>query len=208
MSGETAVRHGSQWLRRVATVLGRPILRLLFRLKIEGNFDAFGAERLLVIANHESFLDGPLLGAFLPIDPVYVVHSQVVAHPVFRLLLRMVDHVAVDPANPMAIKSVVKLVESGRPVVIFPEGRITVTGSLMKVYDGPAFVASKTGRDPRAGAPRRAGALVLQPAVGTLSAAALSPRDAHHSSGHEHPRARGRRARTSASARAARRCAG
>ena len=87
MSGESAVIHGSRPLRRLVTVLGRPLLRLLFRLKIEGNFDAFGAERLLVIANHESFLDGPMLGAFLPIDPVYVVHSQVVAHPVFRFLL-------------------------------------------------------------------------------------------------------------------------
>jgi acyl-[acyl-carrier-protein]-phospholipid O-acyltransferase/long-chain-fatty-acid--[acyl-carrier-protein] ligase len=102
---------------------------------------------LLVIANHESFLDGILLGLFLPIqNPVFVVHTVVIKRPLWRWAIGlMVDYLAVDPGNPMAMKRVIRLVESGRPVVIFPEGRITVTGSLMKVYDGPAFVAARTG---------------------------------------------------------------
>jgi acyl-[acyl-carrier-protein]-phospholipid O-acyltransferase/long-chain-fatty-acid--[acyl-carrier-protein] ligase len=100
---------------------------------------------LLIIANHESFLDGLLLGLYLPVDPVFVVHTGVTRRLFFRLVLRLGDYLAVDPTSPMAMKKVIGLLEAGRPVVIFPEGRITVTGSLMKVYDGPAFVAAKTG---------------------------------------------------------------
>lgn len=124
----------------------RGFTRLLFRVRLRGHLDKPQSERLLVIANHESFLDGLLLGLFLPIeDPVFVVHTGVVKNPFFRLVLMLSDHLPVDPASPMAMKKVIRLLEAGRPVVIFPEGRITLTGSLMKVYDGPAFVAAKTG---------------------------------------------------------------
>ena len=133
--------------KRVLKRLLGLVLRLLFRLKVEGCTDGLTRPRLLIIANHESFLDGLLLGVALPVDPVFVVHTGVTRSPFFRLVLSLTEYHAVDPTNPMAMKTIVKLVESGRPVVIFPEGRITTTGSLMKVYDGPAFVAAKTGAD-------------------------------------------------------------
>ena len=132
-------------MRKVLRPLLRGLARLLFRVDIKFRQSDFSHERLLIVANHESFLDGLLLGLFLPIDPVFVVHTSIANSFWFRILLSQVDYLAVDPTSPMAMKKVIRLIESGRPVVIFPEGRITLTGSLMKVYDGPAFVAAKTG---------------------------------------------------------------
>ncbi|MBI4693612.1 MAG: bifunctional acyl-ACP--phospholipid O-acyltransferase/long-chain-fatty-acid--ACP ligase [Gammaproteobacteria bacterium] len=121
------------------------ILRPLFRIEIHGDAREFDNPRTLVVANHESFLDGLLLGVFLPVEATFVVHTQIAENPFFAMLLRFVPHVAVDATSALAMKAIVKQLESGTPVVIFPEGRITVTGSLMKVYDGAAFAAARTG---------------------------------------------------------------
>lgn len=126
-------------------VLLRLICRVLFQVEVRGNSNFMNPGKMLVIANHESFLDGLLLGLFLPFRATFVVHTTVLHNRLFRLLLSQVPHLAVDPTSPMAMKKVIKLLETGEPVVIFPEGRITMTGSLMKVYDGPGFVAAKTG---------------------------------------------------------------
>lgn len=123
----------------------RGLLRLLFRVSIHGDEGNFDNERMLIVANHESFLDGLLLGVFLPVAATFVVHAQITKSAWVRWLLRFVPHLVVDSTSPMAIKQICRLVESGTPVVIFPEGRLTVTGSLMKVYDGSAFVAARTG---------------------------------------------------------------
>jgi len=120
------------------------ICRVIFRVNISGMENMPKAGNLLIIANHESFLDGLLLGLFLPVRATFVVHTTVLNNWLFRLFLRLTPYLAVDPSSPLAMKKVIKLLESGKPVVIFPEGRITLTGSLMKVYDGPGFVAAKT----------------------------------------------------------------
>jgi acyl-[acyl-carrier-protein]-phospholipid O-acyltransferase / long-chain-fatty-acid--[acyl-carrier-protein] ligase len=118
-------------------------MRLLFRAEVRGTLQRH--DRMLIVSNHVSFLDGITLGAFLPIQPTYLVHSTVARLWYFKIGLKFIPHLVVDSASPLAIKAIINLVESGSPVVIFPEGRITLTGSMMKVYEGPAFVAAKSG---------------------------------------------------------------
>ncbi len=122
----------------------RAILRILYRVELTGaeNMPAPG-ERAVVVVNHVSFLDGLLLAAFLPGKPTFAVHTRIAEAWWVKPFLKMFDAFPVDPTNPMAAKAMVKAVKQGRTLVIFPEGRITVTGALMKVFDGPGMVADK-----------------------------------------------------------------
>ncbi len=121
----------------------RIVLRLLFGVQVRGRLDRH--EKLLIVSNHQSFLDGALLGAFLPVMPVWLLHSTMASRWYFRIPMKLFPYLVVDTANPLAMKALVALVDSGKPVMIFAEGRITVTGGLMKIYDGPAWVAARTG---------------------------------------------------------------
>jgi acyl-[acyl-carrier-protein]-phospholipid O-acyltransferase/long-chain-fatty-acid--[acyl-carrier-protein] ligase len=121
----------------------RIFCRLLFGVTVKGELRK--QDKLLIVANHASFLDGILLGAFLGIKPTYLVHSTIAYRWHFRIGLQFLPHLVVDSTSPLAMKAIIGLLEAGTPVVIFPEGRITVTGSLMKIYDGPAFVAARSG---------------------------------------------------------------
>ncbi len=66
----------------------RALFRVLFRVRIEGDQSSLRLDRLLLVANHESLLDGLLLALFLPVHPVFVIHSGVINNRFFRALIQ------------------------------------------------------------------------------------------------------------------------
>jgi acyl-[acyl-carrier-protein]-phospholipid O-acyltransferase / long-chain-fatty-acid--[acyl-carrier-protein] ligase len=120
------------------------LFRLLYRVELRGleNYEAAGP-RVVIVANHVSFLDAALIAAFLPGKPTFAVNSFTAQRWWARPALALFDAFPIDPTDPLATKSLIKAVAAGRRCVVFPEGRITVTGALMKIYEGPGMVADK-----------------------------------------------------------------
>lgn len=130
-------------MRFIKTVLRR-VLTVLFRIEVNGleNYDRAG-EPLLVVANHTSFLDALLLAVFLPDDLTFAIDTHIAKKPWVKPFITFVRVFPMNPTNPLSVKALIRYLRDGNRAVIFPEGRITVTGSLMKIYDGTGLVADR-----------------------------------------------------------------
>lgn len=126
-------------------MLARIVLWLAYRVELRGaEHLASAEERVVIVPNHLSYLDGPLIAAFLPGYPMFAIDTAQAAKWWVKPLLAGADIYTLDPLRPMSTKSLIQAVRAGRQCVIFPEGRLNTTGgALMKVYDGPALIADK-----------------------------------------------------------------
>lgn len=124
-------------------LLLRILLTWLFKIKLIGFEKMNFSGPTIILPNHVSFLDAIFLYAFLPKGVCFVINTGISEKLGF--ILNYIDHITVDPLNPYSLKTIVGIIKTGKTVVIFPEGRITTTGSLMRVYSGIGFIAQKTG---------------------------------------------------------------
>ncbi|MGX6960937.1 MAG: acyl-[ACP]--phospholipid O-acyltransferase [Rickettsia endosymbiont of Pentastiridius leporinus] len=137
-----------------AKIIPFPVLRrmfqicfdLMYKVEVKGieNLQKAG-NKVVVIANHISYLDPPLIATYLKEEMTFAISPDIRKIWWIKPFLRMANTLPVDPTNPMAIKTLVKEIQKDRKVAIFPEGRISVTGSLMKIYAGPGMIADKSG---------------------------------------------------------------
>ena len=122
------------------------MLRAFYRMEVKGaeNFDNAGPNPIVAL-NHVSFLDAAVALSLMDKEPVFAIDYGIAQRWWVRPFLKLTRAMPLDPSKPMATRTLINAVKAGEPLVIFPEGRITVTGSLMKVYDGVGLIAEKSG---------------------------------------------------------------
>ena len=124
------------------------MLRAMYRMEVKGaeNLDADKAGPNPIVAlNHVSFLDAAVALSLMDKEPVFAIDYNIAQRWWVKPFLKLTRAMPLDPSKPMATRTLINAVKAGEPLVIFPEGRITVTGSLMKVYDGVGLIADKSG---------------------------------------------------------------
>ncbi len=122
------------------------IYRAFFRAEVHGleNLQKVTQPNVILALNHVSFLDAGIALSLLGRDPLFAIDTTMAQKWWVKPFTRMTRSLPIDPLKPMATRTLIHAVAGGETLIIFPEGRLTMTGSLMKVYDGAGLIADKS----------------------------------------------------------------
>ncbi len=126
----------------------KPLLKWLFDLRVTGVEHLPPSEPFIVAANHHNYVDGVVLGVALPRPIAFLVMPRVFnaspLHPPFHRRLGSIP-VSLGRPDPGAIKRVLRVLENGRVIGIFPEGPFSREGRLVPGQPGVAMIALRSG---------------------------------------------------------------
>ena len=112
---------------------------------------AFGAENIpktggvLLASNHQSYLDPPLVAAFLPREMHFMARRSLFRNPLFRALIVRCNAFAIerDTADVKGVKEAIGRLERGGILLVFPEGTRTRNGDVGRMKPGIGVLAER-----------------------------------------------------------------
>ncbi|MBZ5585740.1 MAG: 1-acyl-sn-glycerol-3-phosphate acyltransferase [Acidobacteriia bacterium] len=136
----------ARWFRR----LGRAVAKLNpWRLNISGQENLKPGERYVIVSNHQSLADIPLI-SHLKVDAKWLVKAELFRVPVFGWMLRMAEDVPVERKDrakgAKALLECARYLRQGCSIVCFPEGTRSRDGQLGAFAQGPFQLAIRENR--------------------------------------------------------------
>ena len=133
-------------MKKAILALARGIYRLLFKIEIEGIENIPKDKNFILTPNHLSNFDPPLIAAFLPIENMaYMAKASLFKVPVVAQVIKAFDAFPVKHGEGIAaIRTAIKLLNDGKCLAMFPEGkRVRTPGVLGEGKQGAVMIATK-----------------------------------------------------------------
>lgn len=132
---------------RVCRFLARMAARLLFRATAEGAENVPATGPVVLVPNHASFLDPPLVGTSCRRQVRFMARSTLGHNRLFGWWMRQVGVVTIDREAPAraTFGESIKLLEAGEVMAVFPEGTRTTDGRVGEFKKGILKLLDKSG---------------------------------------------------------------
>jgi len=140
------ILHGfaREWSRLIMKTIGSPV-------HVSGLENIDASKTYVYAVNHASAMDIPILYVYLPFQFRIVFKKELLSYPVIGWHLKRSGQVCIDQQHPTrsvaSIRSAVKSLQNGMPLVIFPEGGRTPDGEIKPFLPGAFFLAIKAQVD-------------------------------------------------------------
>lgn len=131
--------------RAFALLIGTLRTLGVMRLELENAEALRQCERMLVFANHPTYLDVVILLSLMP-RASCVVTSRLWASPFYGGVVRAAGYIRND-APERLIDDCAAALADGQPLIVFPEGTRSVPGQPLHLSRGAAHIALRSGRD-------------------------------------------------------------
>ena len=134
------------WSWLIMKTILSPVKVTGMNLDIDKNQSATPKPRVYAVT-HASALDIPILYVHLPFQFRIIFKSELLAYPFIGWHLKRSGQVCINQQNPAAaigaVKSALRSLRNGMPLVIFPEGGRTRDGEVQPFLPGAFFLAIK-----------------------------------------------------------------
>jgi 1-acyl-sn-glycerol-3-phosphate acyltransferase len=129
-------------------MIARPLCVFLFDLKVYRRHHVPRTGGVLIVSNHQSYLDPVLVGVYLRRPMSYLAKSELFAgNRFFAWLIRRLRAFPVKQGagDVGAVKEMVRRLKEGHVLNLYPEGSRTVTGEIGPIEPGAALVIRRAG---------------------------------------------------------------
>jgi len=141
------INHQSKmrWFR-FARWLCKVFCKSFFQIRVEGSKNVPEQGALVLICNHQSYLDPVLCGIFLKRPLYFLARDTLFANPLFGRLLASVNTIPVKrgKADFDAIRKVIGKLKAGYGLCLFPEGTRTTDGKIAPFKPGFGLLCRRT----------------------------------------------------------------